>query len=133
MSTTTRRLLCLAACLSVAVGAIAQEAYPLVGDWVGYWGPSPDHENRILVAMDWDGDKITGVINPGTDNLPFTEAALDPGDWSVRFEVDATDHLGNPITYVIEGRIEDLGSPHRSIVGTWRHESATGDFRITRQ
>lgn len=111
----------------------SQEAHPLTGSWVGYWGPSPDHRNRIRVAMDWDGQRITGIVNPGTDDLPFTEARLDPSDWSVHIRIEAADPAGNPITYVIDGRIEDLGSPTRSVVGTWRHGDTAGDFRITLQ
>jgi hypothetical protein len=64
--------------------------------------------------------------------MTLNSAALDPSDWSVRFEFDA-DLAGTTVTYVVEGVIENLGSPHRSIVGTWRHGTASGDFRITLQ
>ena len=127
------RTMCLLVCIGLAVPMFAQESHPLTGSWVGYWGPSPDHQNRILVAMDWTGEEITGTINPGSDDLAFRTATLDPSDWSVRIEVDANDPAGNPIVYVIEGRIEDLGSPNRSLVGTWRHGDVSGDFRITLQ
>ena len=123
----------LALILGAAPWASSQEAHPLTGSWVGDWGPSSDHRNRVLVVMDWDGQRITGTINPGADDLPFTDARLDPGDWSVRIEVEAEDPAGNAIVYVIDGRIEDLGSPHRSIVGTWSHGDVAGDFRITLQ
>jgi hypothetical protein len=51
----------------------------------------------------------------------------------VRIEVDATDFRGNPLSYVIEGQLENLGSPHRAIAGTWRHQNGSGTFRIELQ
>ena len=133
MKSSTNRLFCLLTCLALAMPLSAQDSYPLVGDWIGYWGPSPDHLNRVLVTIDWDGEEITGVLNPGSDDLPFKNATLDTTDWSVHFEIDAQDFRGNAITYVIEGTIENLGSPHRSIVGTWQHDDMNGDFTITLQ
>jgi len=133
MKSSIYSLVCLLACIVLATPVSAQDSYPLVGDWIGYWGPSPDHLNRILVNIDWDGKEITGTLNPGSDDLAFKNASMDPTDWSVHFEVDAEDFRGNAITYVIEGKIENLGSPHRSIVGTWQHGDVSGDFNITLQ
>jgi hypothetical protein len=35
--------------------------------------------------------------------------------------------------YVIDGKIENLGSLNRSIVGTWMQGNQKGDFKITKQ
>ena len=35
--------------------------------------------------------------------------------------------------YVIDGKIENLGSLSRSIVGTWTQGNQKGDFKITKQ
>jgi hypothetical protein len=129
-----KRLIALSLTLLVlSLPAAGQEGFPLVGNWIGYWGPTPEHQNRILVSIGWDGETISGTINPGTDDLRFRAAELDTNDWSVRIEVDATDFRGNPLSYVIEGQLENLGSPHRAIAGTWRHQNGSGTFRIELQ
>jgi hypothetical protein len=38
-----------------------------------------------------------------------------------------------PLRYVIEGRIENLELPNRSIVGTWKHQRGGGAFDVSRQ
>jgi len=124
---------CLLTCLLAAAPSLAQEAHPLVGSWTGNWGPSEDHRNHVVLVLDWDGNQITGVLNPGPEALPLTSATLDPSTWTVRFEAEATNFRGDGVHYVIEGMVEDLGSPNRRIVGSWSHESARGDFTVTRQ
>ena len=66
------------------------------------------HGNDIIVVLDWDGKAITGMINPGTDNMPIRNATLDPDGWVVRFEADGKDRSGTALSYVIEGTIENL-------------------------
>ncbi len=121
------------ACLTNAVPAAAQEGHPLRGSWIGTWGPSQTHSNDVLVVLDWNGKAITGMVNPGTDNMPVRNATLDPDTWTVRFELEGKDQSGNPLNYVIEGKIEGLAFPNRSVTGTWRHEREKGAFKITRQ
>ena len=118
--------------MSGALGT-AQEGHPLKGSWIGTWGPSETHSNDVLVVMNWDGKAITGVVNPGTDDMPIKNATLDPENWVVRFELDGKDRAGNPLQYVIEGKIEGLAFPNRSITGTWQHQRESGPFKISRQ
>jgi hypothetical protein len=87
----------------------------------------------VLVVLDWDGESITGVINPGTHDIPIRNAELDPSDWSVRIEADAETEGGETLSYVIEGQIEDLELPNRVILGTWRHDDGRGRFEVQRQ
>lgn len=116
------------------VGPVAaQEGHPLKGSWLGTWGPSKTHSNDVLVVLNWDGKAITGIINPGTDNLRIKNAALNPEGWIVRFEAEGKDPSGKPLNYVIEGKLENLALHNRSIVGTWRHETEKGPFKIQRQ
>ncbi len=117
-----------ASLLAAAAAAVAQEGHPLKGSWIGEWESNETHGEAVLVVLDWDGESITGVINPGTDDIPITDAALDPSDWCVRIEAEA-----EALSYVIDGRIEDLQLPSRRIVGTWRHDDGGGDFEIQRQ
>jgi hypothetical protein len=121
------------ACLLGVVGVTAQEGHPLKGSWLGTWGPSKVHSNDIVVVMNWDGKNITGMINPGTDNVPLKNAALNPEGWVVHLEADFKDKAGNVISYIIDGKIENLSFHNRSIVGTWKSQKENGPFKISRQ
>ena len=121
------------AALSYAPPVAAQEGHPLKGSWLGTWAKSMNHADDVLVVLKWDGKAISGTINPGTDNIAIKNATLTPEGWLVHFEGDGKDKAGKPITYVIDGKIENLGLPHRSIVGTWKTATENGPFRISRQ
>jgi hypothetical protein len=112
--------------------AVAQEGHPLKGSWLGTWGPSKTHSNDILIVMNWDGKAISGMINPGTDNIPIKSATLNPDGWVVHIEADTKDKSG-PISYIIDGKIEGLAFHNRSITGTWKSKTESGPFKIARQ
>ena len=112
--------------------AVAQEGHPLKGSWIGTWEKNTAHGDDVLFVLNWDGKAISGMINPGTDNMTLKNATLDPDKWTVRFEADAKDKQG-AITYVIEGKIENLAMHNRTIVGTWKSQRGSGPFRIQRQ
>jgi hypothetical protein len=126
------RLLTVGALLS-ACAVLAQEGHPLRGSWIGVWEGNEVHGDDVVVILDWDGQKISGIINPGTDNIEIDSATLDPNDWGVRIEADAQGPNGRTLHYVIEGTIEELELPSRRIVGTWRSEAGRGTFEIRRQ
>lgn len=83
--------------------------------------------------MKWDGTNINGMINPGPDSAPFTAALLNPEDWTVHIEADGRDDAGNPVTIVIDGQLDDIGSYNRTLEGTWRRGDVEGNFRIARE
>ena len=112
--------------------AVAQEGHPLKGSWIGTWANNKLHGNDVLVIMNWNGKQITGMINPGTDDIPFKTATLDPDKWTVRIEADAKSKAGT-VSYVIEGKLENLAMHNRSIVGTWKSSQGSGAFNIQRQ
>jgi hypothetical protein len=118
--------------LASTAPAIAQEGHPLKGSWLGTWGPSKIHSNDILIILNWDGKTISGMINPGTDNIPIKNATLNPEGWLVHLEAETKDKTG-PITYVIDGKIEGLAFHNRSITGTWKGRGESGPFKISRQ
>jgi hypothetical protein len=121
------------ACLAYAGPVVAQEGHPLKGSWVGTWGPSQLHTDDVLLVLDWNGKSITGTLNPGTDNMVVRNATLNPDGWVVRFEADGKDRAGNAVSYVVEGRIQNIGQANRTIAGTWRSQKENGPFRISRQ
>jgi len=121
------------AALAIALPGQAQEGHPLKGSWIGVWEGNTTHDEFVLVVLDWNGREITGMINPGTDNIEITRAELDPEDWSVRIEADTEDSSGRSVDYVIEGNIHDLELPNRYLEGTWRSGDGRGHFEIRRQ
>ena len=130
----TSRVLAVALVAALAgTGALAQEGHPLKGSWLGTWASNAALGDNILLILDWDGKAITGMINPGTDNIPIAKASLDPKGWMVTLEADAKDKAGKSVHYVIQGHIENLELPNRSIVGTWTGGSGKGKFEASRQ
>jgi hypothetical protein len=127
--------LALVATLSLLVmPVLAQEGHPLKGSWLGTWSGNKIHGNDVLLVMTWDGKSITGTINPGTDNITIKNATLNPEGWLVHIEADATDKSGQPVTYTIDGKIENLPLANRVVTGTWKDSRGdTGAFKIGRQ
>jgi hypothetical protein len=83
------------------------------------------------MVMAWDGKTITGTINPGPDAVPVPAIQLDVANWTIRFEGTAKSGSGAE-KIAAEGKIEELGSPHRTITGTWRQGAGKGSFKLTR-
>jgi hypothetical protein len=118
---------------SSPTGSFAQEGHPLKGSWLGTWQKNEALGDDLILILDWDGKAIKGMINPGTDNIPITKATLEPKGWVVTLEADAKDKAGKPLHLVVEGHIENLELPNRSIVGTWHSERGRGAFEASRQ
>jgi hypothetical protein len=119
--------------LGVLTSSGAQEGHPLKGSWLGEWEGNAVHGDNILLILDWDGKAITGMINPGTDNMPLTRASLEPNGWAVRLEAEGKDKDGSAVRYVIEGKLENLELPNRSLNGTWSSNKGRGAFTASRQ
>ncbi len=115
--------LCLALALGMLSSVFAQEGHPIKGSWIGEWQGNALGES-LLMVMNWDGDAITGIINPGTDNIEIDTASLNADEWTVHIEADG---------YVLEGTFARLELPNRSITGTWSNGGNTGSFEIVRQ
>jgi hypothetical protein len=131
-----RRRLLTVVCAAVAMQfglLVAQEGHPLSGTWAGDWGPAAGPRTHLTVVMSWDGKAISGLINPGPDAAPLTRVVVDWANWTLRFEADAKDRSGNVVRIRAEGRLEEIGSSRRRIVGTWTQGDATGDLRLTRE
>lgn len=109
--------------LAIAAVALAQQGHPLTGTWSGDWGPSATERHQVTLVMNWDGKNVTGLINPGPDSIPIGSVFVDVTNWMVRISAG---------TIAAEGRVEDLGSYHRTLSGTWRQGTVKGDFKVTR-
>ena len=112
----------------ISVAAWAQEGHPLTGSWHGEWHPAGGKTVPIFIYMKWNSKAIEGTINPGRNAAPLKVANLDASQWTVHFEADSKDqkHI------VVDGKLADIGSYHRTISGTWTDGAMTGDFKLTR-
>ena len=125
----------LVVCLAIGVPRAGAQAawnegqgHPLKGVWIGDWGVNKANRTEVLIEMGWDGKVVTATLNPGASGINFTKAELDHTTWSVHLETTSAG-----VRYAADGRIENLGSNNRSIVGTWVQGNQKGDFKITRQ
>ena len=123
MRFTFKKIMISALALGLLSTVSAQEGHPVKGSWIGEWEGNALGES-ILMVMDWDGQKITGVINPGTDDLQISSATLNPDDWTIHIEAG---------DYVIDGKFNRLELPNRSITGTWKGDNDSGNIGIVRQ
>jgi len=121
-------------CVFIATStASAQEGHPLSGTWTGDWGPpNQAQKTHITLVLNWDGDKVTGVMNPGPDSSPLN-VFVDYSSWSVRLDAESKDTAGKAVRIEAEGKLEDIGSPRRKLVGMWRQADVTGEFKVTRE
>jgi len=120
----------LAVLLVVAcVAAKAQEGFPLDGTWRGERQAPGAAPVTIVMVLQWDGQKVTGIINPGPRALQLVDAKLIPDGWKVTLA--ATTAAGAPIAF--EGVLGELGAYHRSISGTWTEGGRTYDVRMVRE
>ena len=101
-------------CLAGPASAVAQEGHPMKGSWIGTWAGNTSHGPDVVVVLNWDGKAITGMINPGTDNIPDQERDAQSRGWVVHLEADAKDKAGRALSYVIDGKIENLPLPNRT-------------------
>ena len=128
------RWFCLVVCLVCVPLSGAQEGHPLAGTWSGDWGPGADDRTYVTIVMFWDGSTVTGILNPGPQSTSIKAVTFEPSDWRVRFEVDIEDETGNPVTYAVQGTLENYGSLYRQeIVGSWSRPGARGDFKLNLQ
>lgn len=112
--------------LLLSASALGQEGYPLDGTWRGEWGAD---QTLAVVVMDWDGANINGRINPGRNTINFTSAALNATDWTVHIEAQTRE--GQPI--VIDGKLDELGSYHRTLTGTWTQDGVAHPLTLKRE
>lgn len=126
------RAFCALAAVTAASSAAAQFGHPLKGTWSGERGPDAQNRTRVLLELDWDGERISGTIDPGPNAISLTVATLDPETWKVHFEAEGRDGTGRVVRHVIDGTLENIGAYQRFITGTWSEDGTAGTFKVTR-
>jgi hypothetical protein len=123
----------LALLLALPGTASAQFGHPLHGQWSGGWGKN--QENRLLLNLDYDGKEVTGVINPGPNQLTVTKTDIDfsnPEAWKVKMTAQGKDAAGKPVNVTIDGTLENIGVYYKIFRGTWTQGTQKGPFLVTR-
>ena len=132
MKVRTLSVICLLACLVVALPTFAQRgaapADPLTGTWTGDWGPSATHRNPVTVDLKWDGKALTGVVKTtGRPDVPLSNSTFDAKTGTVKMEAEATNR-GATAKYVIEGKLDGA-----NLTGSWNHDNTKGDFKLAKK
>jgi hypothetical protein len=128
------RVLLLCGLYSLGTAALGQEGHPMTGTWQGYWGNTPDERNFINLNLQWDGDNITGEVNPGPFVGTVREIRLDTGTWTAYFDLQVRDfRSGLPVNLAVEASMYNLGSPARMLKGRLLDGGETSYFTITRE
>jgi hypothetical protein len=123
------RVLLAAWLLAAAALANAQEGFPLDGTWRGEREAAGAAPSTIVMVLQWDGQKLSGVINPGPKAIPIADAQLIPDGW--RVSVAAKTAAGARLAF--DGAIADLGKYNRTLAGTWTEGGRKYSVRFVRE
>ena len=108
--------------------ASAQEGHPFKGTWRGTI-TTGSTTRPLLIIMDYDGENITGMINPGRNSYRFSSTELDASNWL--FKAQATTREGVEIS--LQATLQDVGARNRFLEGAWSEGGSTYPFKITRE
>ncbi|HWK55443.1 MAG TPA: hypothetical protein VNR18_13785 [Hyphomicrobiales bacterium] len=110
---------------------LAQEGHPLTGTWFGSWG---DDDNLLTLVMNWNGETVDGIANPGPDSTTLGPVELDSASWSVHLQMTLNDADKGPVDFRVNGRLDDVLTSTRRINGTWEDSlGRSGPITISRQ
>jgi len=118
--------------LLFAMVIFAQEGHPVVGSWHGDRGATAANRSPVTLIMDWDGQQITGLVNPGYEHMTLQNAKLNAKEWTLHFELDSKDSSGKAVRCSVDGKLDKLGSDRRTLTGTWTCGTTKNDFKLTR-
>ena len=131
-------VVCLLACLAIAIPMVAQQratpaADPLSGTWTGDWGPSAGDRNMVSVELKLSGPALTGTVKsvqPSRADVPLSKSTYTAATGAVHMEAEAKNpQSGAAVHYIIDGKLENLGAFQRFITGTWTQGSAQRRFQ----
>jgi hypothetical protein len=132
----TLSVICLLACVAIALPIIAQQksaaSDPLSGTWTGDWGPNERDRNQVSVDLKMAGTAVTGTVQsvtPKRDDVAISKGTYTAAGNKVHLEAEAKNpRSGAVVKYVIEGTIAGT-----SMTGTWNHDAVKGDFKLTKK
>lgn len=106
----------------------AQEGHAYEGTWRGTIGTGAAAK-AVVIIMDYDGDNIGGMINPGRNSYRFENALHDAPNWKI--DVAAETREGEAISFTAV--MQDIGSVNRFMEGNWTQNGQALPFKITRE
>ena len=83
----------------------------------------------ICLAIGFSGDVFQARDRAAEAKAGVT---VDYAKWTVHIEAEGKDSLGKPVRVFADGRIDALGSWHRTLSGTWTQAGTRGTFKLTR-
>jgi hypothetical protein len=139
MKVRTLSVICLLACLAIAVPMLSQgkgaaAADPVSGSWSGDWGPNERDRNQVTLDLKFDAatKAVTGTVKstqPARADVALTKASYDAATQKVTMEAEARNpRSGQTVKYVIEGTMAGT-----SMSGSWSHDAVKGDFKLTKK
>lgn len=108
--------------------ANAQEGHPYEGTWRGTIGTG-DSAQPVVMIIDYDGESLSGMINPGRNSYRFENATHDAPNW--KLDVTTQDRAGATIAF--SAVMHEIGSVNRYMEGTWTQAGQELAFKITRE
>ncbi len=103
MKTRVTTILCILACLAIAIPMMAQRgggaADPVSGSWTGDWGPSAQDRNSITVDLKLEGKTLTGTVKsvrPARPDVALTKSTFDAGKVHMEANSPRSKDRGNP-------------------------------------
>ena len=101
---------------------------PPSGRWSGDYGPDAVRRESVAVDLRWEGNNLNGSVKVGVRSIPLTKATFTPATDAITLEFDAQGSEGQPVHYVIEGKIAG-----NMMTGAWHHDDVRGDFQLTKE
>lgn len=108
--------------------AFAQEGHPYEGTWRGTIGEGAS-ARPVVIVIDYDGEQLNGMIDPGRNSYRFENAAHDAPNWKI--DVATQNRAGESVGF--SAVMRDIGSVNRYMEGTWTQGGQQLPFRITRE
>jgi hypothetical protein len=132
----TLSVICLLACVAIALPILAQQksgaADPVTGTWTGDWGPNAADRNQVSVNLKMDAGNVTGTVQsvtPKRDDVAITKGSYTATGNKVHLEAEAKNpRSGAVVKYIIDGTVAGT-----SMTGTWNHDDRKGDFKLTKK
>ncbi len=121
-------ILALVSSSMLATFSMAQEGHPYDGTWRGQLTRNDD-SIPVVVIMDYDGENITGMINPGRNSYRFDSAEHDAPNW--RLSVATQTRQGEAVSFTAV--MKEPGARNRYMEGTWTQAGVDYQFRIIRE